>query len=142
MKGEKWRYATIVMPEKKSQTLYIEIITQSKVPLSRSGVSRYAQSEETRLMMLSYAWGNGPVQQVDAYHGEPIPDDVIEGLLFPDVRKISSNAELVRVCLGKLLKLDLPAKQWYCMATWLSYIWIQQGLFSASRRRNLKEGPT
>ena len=119
------------MPEKKSQTLYIEIITQSKVPLSRSGVSRYAQSEETRLMMLSYAWGDGPVQQVDAYHDEPIPDDVIEGLLFPDVRKISSNAELVRVCLGKLLKLDLPAKQWYCMSIWHSYVGLPESLDAA-----------
>lgn len=119
------------MPEKKSKALYIEIVTQSKVPLSRSGVSRYAQSEETRLMMLSYAWGDGPVQQVKVYHGEPIPDDVIEGLLDPDVRKISSNAELVRVCLGKLLKLDLPAKQWYCMATWLSYVCLPDNLDTA-----------
>ena len=119
------------MPEKKSEVLHIEIVTQSKVPLSRSGVSRYAQSEETRLMMLSYAWGDGPVQQVKVYHGEPIPDDVIEGLLDPDVRKISSNAELVRVCLGKLLKLDLPAKQWYCMATWLSYVCLPDNLDTA-----------
>ena len=119
------------MPEKKSQTLYIEIVTQSKVPLSRSGVSRYAQSEETRLMMLSYAWGDGPVQQVKVYHGEPIPDDVIEGLLAPDVRKISPNAELVRACLGKLLKLDFPAKQWYCMSIWHSYVGLPESLDAA-----------
>ena len=119
------------MPEKKSEVLHIEIVTQSKVPLSRSGVHGYAQSEETRLMMLSYAWGDGPVQQVDAYHDEPIPDDVIEGLLFPDVRKISSNAELVRVCLGKLLKLDFPAKQWYCMSIWHSYVGLPESLDAA-----------
>ena len=119
------------MPEKKSEVLHIEIVTQSKVPLSRSGVSRYAQSEETRLMMLSYAWGDGPVQQVKVYHGEPIPDDVIEGLLDPDVRKISPNAELVRVCLGKLLKLDFPAKQWYCMSIWHSYVGLPESLDAA-----------
>ena len=119
------------MPEKKSEVLHTEIVTQSKVPLYRSGVYRHAQSEETRLMMLSYAWGDGPVQQVDAYHDEPIPDDVIEGLLSPDVRKISSNAELVRVCLGKLLKLDFPAKQWYCMSIWHSYVGLPESLDAA-----------
>lgn len=119
------------MPEKKSEVLHIEIVTQGKVPLSRSGVHGYAQSEGMRLMMLSYAWDDGPVQQVDVYHGEPIPDEVIEGLLDPDVRKISSNAELVRVCLGKLLELDFSAKQWYCMSIWHSYVGLPESLDAA-----------
>ena len=82
-------------------------------------------------MLLSYTYIYCPVQQVDISHGEPIPDEVIEGLLDPDVRKISSNTELIRVCLGKLLKLDFPAEQWYCMSIWHSYVGLPESLDAA-----------
>jgi DNA polymerase len=90
-------------------TLSIDIETYSSVDLRKSGVYRYTESPDFKVLMIAFAYGAADVQIVD-----DAPFDLINALTNPAIIKTAYNANFERVCLSKWLGIELPADQWRC----------------------------
>ncbi len=111
------------------KTLHIDIETYSDIDLAQSGVYRYAESPEFKILLFGYAWDDGPVRVIDLSK-EKLPTDVIAELIDYETIKVAHNANFERVCLSSYLnRLDitegyLPPEQWrdtMVMASELGY---------------------
>lgn len=94
--------------------LSIDIETFSGVDLKSAGVYRYAEDPEFKILLIAYAFDNGPVKVFDVASGEEIPDDFSRAITDKDVIKSAFNAAFERVCLETFYKVDIPIEQWEC----------------------------
>ena len=105
--------------------LFIDIETYSDVDLPACGLYPYVESDAFEVLLVQYAWNDGPVRVIDlctALH--PISEeaeiravfdemqDVVAGLLDPDTIKIAHNNAFERTCLGKHSGHYLPPEEW------------------------------
>jgi len=112
--------------------LGIDIETYSPVPLPKTGVYRYVDTDEFEILLFSYAYDDGPVQTVDMACGEQLPENVLTDLENPDVIKVAYNAQLERVCLSKYLGHWLDPHQWRCTAVMAAYLTMPARLADAA----------
>jgi hypothetical protein len=56
--------------------LGVDIETYSPVPLPKTGVYRYVDTDEFQILLFSYAYDDGPVYTVDMACGERLPEKV------------------------------------------------------------------
>ena len=112
--------------------LGIDIETYSPVPLPKTGVYRYADSDEFEILLFSYAYDDGPVYTVDMACGEHLPDTVLADLENPEVIKVAYNAQFERVCLSKYLGHWLDPHQWRCTAVMAAYLTMPARLADAA----------
>ncbi|GGH82931.1 hypothetical protein JOD43_002901 [Pullulanibacillus pueri] len=82
-------------------SISIDIETFSSANLQKSGVYRYAESDDFEILLFGYSVDGGEVQVVDLACGEEIPDEIINGLMDDSVTKWAFNAMFERVCLSK-----------------------------------------
>lgn len=92
----------------------IDIETYSSVDLTKSGVYKYAESEDFTILLFAYSVNNSPVRVIDIASDEIIPDKIIKALTDGKVLKTAFNANFERVCLGAYLGKYLPPEQWDC----------------------------
>ena len=112
--------------------LGIDIETYSPVPLPKTGVYRYVDTDEFEILLFSYAYDDEPVQTVDLASGEILPDSIIADLENPDVIKVAYNAQFERVCLSKYLGHWLDPHQWRCTAVMAAYLTMPARLADAA----------
>ena len=112
--------------------LGIDIETYSPVPLPKTGVYRYVDSDEFEILLFSYAYDDGPVHTVDMACGERLPDTVLADLENPEVIKVAYNAQFERVCLSKYLGHWLDPHQWRCTAVMAAYLTMPARLADAA----------
>ena len=112
--------------------LGIDIETYSPVPLPKTGVYRYVDTDEFEILLFSYAYDDGPVQTVDMACGEQLPKNVLADLENPDVIKVAYNAQFERVCLSKYLGHWLDPHQWRCTAVMAAYLTMPARLADAA----------
>ena len=101
------KMTTTISLDKK--VLSIDIETYSSVDLRKSGVYRYAESPDFKVLMIAYAYNEGPVQI-----SEHITLELMEAISNPHIIKSAYNANFERVCLSKALGVPLPPEQWRC----------------------------
>ena len=99
--------------------LLIDLETYSSVDISKAGAFKYVESDDFEILLLAYAWNDGPVYVIDLTEAEdddcPAAEelqDVIAGLLDPDIVKVAHNSAFERACLSKYLGKELPAEEW------------------------------
>lgn len=68
-------------------SISIDIETFSGANLQKSGVYRYAESDDFEILLFGYSVDGGEVQVVDLACGEEIPDEIINALLDDSVTK-------------------------------------------------------
>ncbi len=85
------------------KTLSIDIETFSSVNLQKSGVYRYAESDDFEILLFGYSVDGGEVKVVDIAMGEKIPDKIIDALTDDSVIKWAFNAQFERICLSRYL---------------------------------------
>jgi DNA polymerase len=90
------------------KTLSIDIETYSSIDLTRSGVYKYTESPDFRILLFGYAIDEGSVQVVDIASGEEIPEGVLSALTDPLVTKWAYNANFERICLSRYLREHYP----------------------------------
>ena len=105
-----------------STILGIDIETYSSVPLPKCGVYRYVEAPDFEILLLSYAFDDGPVITIDLAYGEKLPVELVAALDDPTVIKAAYNAQFERVCLSRYLGHWLDPHQWRCTAVMASYL--------------------
>lgn len=90
---------------------YIDTETFSPVPINH-GTYRYLSAAEC--MIVTYAFGDGPVNVWDVTTGEPMPGDLDYMLDDPNEYFTAHNAMFDRNVLKFALKRDVPIHRWRC----------------------------
>ena len=94
--------------------LHIDIETYSPEPIADSGVYRYAEHPDFKILLFAYAFDEGPVTVIDLASGVKLPAPVLRSLRDPQVIKVAHNATFERVCIGRMLGETLDPSQWEC----------------------------
>ena len=94
--------------------LLIDLETYSSVDITKAGAFKYVESDDFEILLLAYAWNDGPVRVLDFTDPFTLEElgDVVAGLLDPDTVKVAHNSAFERACLTKHLGQELPAEEW------------------------------
>ena len=131
------------------RNLSIDIETYSSADLAKSGVYRYCESPDFRILLFAYSVDGGPVQVVDLECGETIPDDILSILTDPAVLKWAFNAQFERICLSRYLGYPvghyLTPSDWRCTMIWAATLGLPLSLENVGaviglEKQKLKEG--
>ena len=87
--------------------LFIDIETYSGVDIRSAGLYPYVESDDFEVLLIAYAFGDEPVQVVEASIITEAP-----ALTNPNVLKIAHNNAFERTALGKWFGEYLPPEQW------------------------------
>lgn len=114
------------------KTISVDIETYSSVDLGKSGVYRYAESEDFEILLFGYSVNGGPVQVADLACGEAVPSEIITALLDDAVLKWAFNAQFERICLSRHLGLPtgkyLDPVSWHCTMIWSATLGLPMSL--------------
>lgn len=93
--------------------LSIDIETYSSVDIRKSGMYRYAQASDFQVLLIAYAYDDGPVQLFDVA-AQGISTEFSMDLKDPNVIKHAYNASFEWYCLSRFIGRELPLEQWRC----------------------------
>jgi len=114
------------------KSISIDIETYSSVNLARSGVYRYAESEDFEILLFGYSIDGKEVNVIDLTQGEKIPEEIIMALQDEKIIKWAFNAMFERICLSKFLGLEtgkyLNPSSWRCSMIWSAYMGLPLSL--------------
>ncbi|MBS6720893.1 MAG: hypothetical protein KH219_06580 [Peptoniphilus harei] len=108
--------------------LSIDLETYSSVDLGKSGVYKYAESEDFEILLFAYSIDDGEVKVIDLASGEIIPEEILSALNDESIEKWAFNANFERVCLSRFLGKRLKPKGWYCTMIWSAYLGLPLSL--------------
>lgn len=117
----------------------VDIESFSSVNLARSGVYKYAESEDFDVLLFAYAVDNGEVHVVDLAKGESIPQEIQDALQDDSIIKWAFNAQFERVCLSKYLGVNFNPKSWRCTMVWSAYMGLPLSLEGVGAVLGLEE---
>lgn len=106
----------------------IDLETYSSVDLGKSGVYKYAESEDFEIILFAYSIDDGEVKVIDLASGELIPEEILSALSDESIEKWAFNANFERVCLSRFLGERLNPKGWYCTMIWSAYLGLPLSL--------------
>lgn len=106
----------------------IDLETYSSVDLSKSGVYKYAESEDFEILLFAYSVDDGGVEVIDLASGEIIPEEILSALNDESIEKWAFNANFERVCLSSFLGKRLKPQSWYCTMIWSAYLGLPLSL--------------
>ena len=92
--------------------LSIDLETFSSVPIAKSGMYKYVQSDDFEILLLAYSLNGDPVQIIDLAQGETLPQWLYDAVHSPDYIKHAYNAPFEWYCLSKHFGKLLPIEQW------------------------------
>ena len=108
--------------------LSIDLETYSSVDLGKSGVYKYAESEDFEILLFAYSIDDGEVKVIDLASGEIIPEEILAALSDESIEKWAFNANFERVCLSRFLGKRLKPQGWYCTMIWSAYLGLPLSL--------------
>ena len=108
--------------------LSIDLETYSSVDLGKSGVYKYAESEDFEILLFAYSIDDGGVKVIDLSNGEIIPEEILSALKDESIEKWAFNANFERVCLSRFLGKRLKPQGWYCTMIWSAYLGLPLSL--------------
>lgn len=76
------------MTSSTDRVLFLDLETYSSVDLARAGVAKYAEAPDFEILLMSYAWGDDPVDVWD-FTSQGTPPWLAEALLDPEVYKVA-----------------------------------------------------
>lgn len=137
--------------------LSIDLEMYSDIDIKKSGVYRYAESDNFEILLFAVSVNNGPVTVYDLALGEALPDEIINALVDDSVIKWAFNASFERVCISYWLKRNYPDKfksysipedtvdnyldpaSWRCTLIWSAYMGLPLSLEGVGAVLGLKD---
>ena len=114
------------------KNLSIDLETYSSADISKSGVYRYCEAPDFKILLFAYSADGASVQSVDLTRGETLPEEIRAALEDPTVTKWAFNASFERICLSRWLGLPsgtyLDPSQWRCSMVWSAYLGLPLSL--------------
>ena len=95
-----------------ARVMSVDIETYSSVDLAEAGVYAYAASPDFEVIIIGYAFDDGPVNVHDCTKPGCWPHDFLSALADPKVEKHAFNANFERTCLSAALEGEMPPEQW------------------------------
>lgn len=93
-------------------TLSLDFETFSDVDLTEVGSSVYARHDSTEVLMAAYSFNGGKIQQWVPAENEPMPVDLEEAMLDPEVIKTAWNAPFEIGITRHTLGMNVDVRQW------------------------------
>ena len=128
--------------------LSIDIETFSSVNIAKSGLYKYADSPDFRILLFAYSLDGTPVKVADLAAGERIPIEILTKHLFgADTVKHAYNAAFEWYCLSKYLSVPETGRftrrdwlrQWHCTQLHGLYCGYTSGLDATGKALGLPE---
>ncbi|MCY7730784.1 DNA polymerase [Aerococcus urinaeequi] len=123
------------------KTLNIDIETYSENEIS-NGVYKYVDTPNFEVLIFAYAVDGGETVELDLTKTS-LPEDIIDALTDPSIKKIAYNASFERVCLSKHLYGDedkyLPPEHWECTKVWADELGLPGSLKRCAEYLGLEE---
>lgn len=114
------------------KSISIDIESFSGINLQKSGVYRYAESDDFEILLFGYSIDSGDIKVVDLARGETIPEEIINALTDDSIEKWAFNAQFERVCLSKFLEMKtgeyLDPTSWHCTMVWAATLGLPLSL--------------
>jgi DNA polymerase len=132
------------------RTLFVDIETYSSVDITKAGAFKYIESDDFEILLIAYAWNDGPVQLLDltADYTTPIGEivdrvnarqDVIAGLLDPATVKVAHNSAFERAAFAKWLEQPMPPEEWEDTMILAAYNGLPMSLDAAGAALQLQD---
>lgn len=120
-----------------AKDLFIDIETYSSVDIKDCGAYKYIASPDFEILIVGYAFDDGPVQIIDLLQGEELPQEFIDALYDPNCKKHAHNATFERLSFRRV-GFDIPIDQWHCTAVKAAYCGLPFSLDEVSKRLDLE----
>ncbi len=129
-------------------SLSLDLETRSSVDITKSGVYRYAESDDFDILLFGVSVNRGPVSVYDLARGESVPEEILRALPDPAVLKSAYNSSFERICLSRWLRWNrpdifsgtyLPPESWQCTMVWGAYDGFPFGLEKIGQAMGLEE---
>lgn len=135
----------------------IDLETYSDVDIKKSGVYKYAESDNFEILLFGVSIDGAPVVVYDLACVDTLPEDIINALVDDTVIKWAFNAVFERVCLSYWLNRNYPEKfksygpeydttgnylnpvSWRCTMIWSAYMGLPLSLEGVGAVLGLKE---
>ena len=117
--------------------LHIDLETYSSEDISSAGAYKYTQSPDFEILLIAYAFNDGPVLVCDLASGDPFPQVLIQAFSYGGVELWAHNATFERLCF-KAYGYDIPASRWFCSAVKSAYCGLPFSLDQVSKILNLE----
>ena len=121
-----------------ARQLHIDIETYSSIDITTAGAYKYCESIDFEILMIAYAFDDGPIRIVDLALGDEIPKEFLDALMDPTVEKHAHNANFERNAF-RAIGYDVPIEQWYCSAVKAAYCGLPLSLAMVSEALKLGE---
>lgn len=108
--------------------LWMDYESRSPLDLTEVGVDVYFSHPKTEILMMAYAFDDGPVEVWEVHKGVWLPDHVYEAMYNPAVIKAAWNAGFERTGTEKKMGLLIPFDQWYDPSVGARYMSMPGGL--------------
>lgn len=91
--------------------------TRSRSDITKVGARRYARDPSTKVLMLAYAFDNGPIEQWVPAEGEKMPSDLRDAIRDPEIIKRSWNASMEMAVWREVCGINIYYDEWRCTMT-------------------------
>lgn len=125
------------------KNISIDIETYSSIDLAKSGVYRYAESDDFEILLFAYSVDGGDVTVIDLAAGEKVPEEIISAISDDRILKWAFNASFERICLSRWLGYGtehyLDPASWRCSMVWSAYMGLPLSLESVGTVLGLEQ---
>lgn len=129
--------------------LFVDIETYSSVDIVKSGSFKYMEAPDFEILLIAYAWNDGPVYLIDMVSEDNDQSDelldIIAALQDPGTIKIAHNSAFERAAFTRWLGKDMPPEEWEDTMILAAYNGLPMSLDAAGaalqlRDQKIKEG--
>lgn len=118
--------------------LWIDYESRSRIKLKQHGLDRYAKHVSTEPLMLAYAFDEAEPKLWKIWLGDPMPDELREGLLDSNTLKCAWNFNFEKDITEFRLGIRIPLEQWFDPSVLSAYMSLPIGLDRAGKALNIE----
>ena len=115
--------------------LFVDIETFSSVDIVAAGAFRYMEAPDFEILLIAYAWDDGPVEVLDLTDRDP--NQFWSWLRDPSVVKVAHNSAFERAAFSAYLEQDMPPEEWEDTMVLAAYNGLPLSLEGAGAALNL-----